>query len=73
MRRIGFIALVLMSLNLFAQEGNCEYKAPKKTRKKYEAASANYVKDKVEGVELLKEVNDLDPQMPEPYYFWAKH
>ena len=73
MRRIGFIALVLMSLNLFAQEGNCEYKAPKKTRKKYEAASANYVKDKVEGVELLKEVNDLDPQMPEPYYFLAKH
>jgi len=73
MRKIGVVALLLLSVNLFSQEGNCEYKAPKKTRKKYDVASATYIKDKVEGVKLLKEVNELDPQMPEPYYFLAKH
>ncbi len=73
MRRIGVVILLLLSVNVLAQEGNCEYKAPKKVRKKYDAAIATYTKDKVEGVNLLKAVIELDPQMPEPYYALGRH
>ncbi len=73
MRLVGCLALFLFTSTVFAQEGNCDHKPVKKVRKKYEEASAMYATNKGESVKLLKEINTLDPEMPEPYYFLAKH